>query len=205
VISIRESRRFVGDGPISIRAWARLERQTFPVSVRKLATVETRELNGEVTAGDVDCSYRVTLYNSGRWFITADFKDNGDVLGDSFVLEIPFGQGRGIVLDHGSSILEPGDTLRMDDNGLDEFIRDHWTTIRQSSIRINLSASPDIGTLVRSIIAVITVVGIIVFFATPGEVHARPCPDQLPDDHHQCLQFRKVSEGDSEPPPPATG
>jgi hypothetical protein len=162
-----------------------------------MASVESREFNGQISAGDVDCSYRVTFYNSGRWFITADFHDNGDVLGDSFVLEFPVdGQGRGIVLDHGNSVLGPGKDVRMNRDGLDPFIRDHWLTIRSAPLTARLSASPDIATLIVTIGIVLTVVGIVGFFASGRHVEAGPCPDQLPDDHGQCIQFRHTSEGD---------
>jgi hypothetical protein len=196
MISVRASRRFTGDGPISLVALAKLEHRPFPVSVRDMASVESREFNGQISAGDVDCSYRVTLYNSGRWFITADFHDNGDLLGDSFVLEFPVdGQDRGIVLDHGDSVLGPGKDVRMNRDGLDAVVRDHWPTIRSAPLTARLSASPDIQTLVVTILEVLTVVGIVAFFAS-GPVEARPCPDQLPDDHGQCIQFRHTSEGD---------
>ena len=197
VISVRTSRRFTGDGPISLVALAQLEHRPFPVSVREMASVDSRELDGRISAGDVDCSYRVTLYNSGRWFITADFHDNGDILGDSFVLEFPVdGGGRGIVLDHGGSALGPGKDLRMNKDGLDPFIRDQWPTIRSAALTAKLSATPDIESLIVTILEVVTVVGIITFFVSGKPVAAGPCPDQSPDDHGQCVQFRHTSEGD---------
>jgi hypothetical protein len=200
MISVRASRTFTGNAPISLVGLARLERRPFPVSVREMATVESREFTGAITAGDVDCSYRVTLYNSGRWFITADFTDNGDILGDSFLLEFPIeGQNRGLRLDHGGEVLGPGRTLRLNDDGLDEVIRDDWARIRSAALTAKLSASPDIATLVSTILAVVTVIGIVTFFAQGGPVAAGPCDGQPPDDHGQCVQFRHVSGGADDP------
>jgi hypothetical protein len=195
-IFVRASRRFTGDGPISLRALANLEHRPFPVSVREMASVDSRELDGRISAGDVDCSFRVTLYNSGRWFITADFHDNGTLLGDSFVLEFPLdGGGRGIVLDHGGSALGAGKDERMNKDGLDPLIRDHWPTIRSAQLTAKLTAAADIESLIVTILEVVAVVGIITFFVSGKPVAAGPCPDQAPDDHGQCVQFRHTSEG----------
>jgi len=194
MLSVRASRTFVGDAPISVRAWAQLERRDFPVSVRDLLNVERRDYQGRITAGDVECSYDVTLHNSGRWFVTADFNDHGTVLGDFFVLDFAVDGGhRGIRLDHGDSALGAGDTLRMNDDGVDSWIRDHWETIRDAPLTAHLHASPDVASVISTIVLVVTGIGIITFFASPGKVQADPCPDQPPDDHGQCIRFHKVS------------
>jgi hypothetical protein len=181
---------------------AKLERRPFPVSVRDLVSVESREFNNRITAGDVECSFQVTLYNSGRWFVTADFTDHGDILGDFFVLEFPVdGQNRGIQLGNDSPALGAGDTRRMTDNGLDPWIRDHWGEIRDAQLTARLSASPDVAALITTIILVVTVIGIVAFFAGPGKVEAGPCPDQGTFDHGQCVQFRKVPASGTDSPP----
>src|SRR5579872_1357352 len=176
MISVRGSRAFTGDAPISLVGLAKLERRTFPVSVREMATVESREFDGSISAGDVDCTYQVTLYNSGRWFITADFRDNGDLVGDFFVLDFPIdGQGRGLRLDHGDSALGHGQTDRMSANGLDEFIRNDWPRIRGAPLTAKLSASPDIGSIITVIATIAFGIGVIAFVFGPGKVTAGPC------------------------------
>ncbi|ADP84933.1 hypothetical protein [Pseudofrankia inefficax] len=165
-----------------------------------MASAESREFDGQISSGDVDCSYMVTLYNSGRWFVTADFHDNGGILGDAFVLEFPVAGGRGIRLDHGTSALGAGDTLRMNDDGLDPFIREHWPAIRDTPLTAKLFVSPDIMTLVVGIFVGILAIGSVIaagkFVSSDGKTVVGPCANQLPGDHGQCLQFRHVSEGD---------
>lgn len=199
-ISVTASRKFVGDAPVSVRAWAKLEQRTPPISLRDLATVERRDVNGKISAGDVECSYQVTLWNSGRWFITADFSDHGTFFGDFFTFQLEIaGQDRGIHLDRREEPLGAGDTLRMNDNGLDPWIRENWPTVRDGRISEHLSASPDITGIIEAVTGIVVFAAVLGFFASPGKTNAVPCPDQGDFDHNQCIRFFK-SENDPQTP-----
>jgi hypothetical protein len=196
MLSVRESRRFTGDAPVSVKAWAaQLERRPFPISLRELASVELREFNGQISAGDVECSYRVTLYNSGNWYITADFKDTGTLVGDFFVLDFLVKDHRGIRIDHGNEALGVDATFHVDDRGLDPFLREHWREIRDQPLTAKLSASPDVAGIISVIGSVFVAIGTAIFFFFGGKVEGRSCPDQPGDEHRPCYEFRHVGEG----------
>lgn len=199
-ISVTASRKFLGDAPVSVRAWAKLEQRTPPISLRDMATVERRDVNGHISAGDVECSYQVTLWNSGRWFITADFSDHGTFFGDFFTFQLEIaGQDRGIRLDRREEPLGHGDTLRMNDNGLDPWIRENWPTVRDRRISEHLSASPNVAGIIEAVTAVVVFAAVLGFFAGSGKIGAGPCHDQSGFDHNQCMEFHK---SDSDPQTP---
>jgi hypothetical protein len=187
-ISVRASRTFTGNAPISLVGLAKLENRPFPVSVREMATVETREWRGHGTAGDVSVIYVVTMYSTGWWYLTADFRDDGDISGDAYLLEFKIdGQGRGIWVD---GQLDHGATMRRTERGNDPWLRDNWAHVRGIDLRGELSATPDLSTLIYAIVAPLIIIGAIAFVVSPG-TRAQACPDQLPDDHSPCIQFTK--------------
>jgi hypothetical protein len=78
-------------------------------------------------------------------------------------------------------------------------------TIRDAPLTAKLTASPDVAEVISTILLVVTVIGVITFFIGPGKTEVGPCTDQPPDDHGQCVRFRKVSDADPGPAVPGGG
>ncbi len=191
MLSVREARRFLGDGPISLAALARLERRNFPVGVRDLITVRRHDLTGRVAAGDVSCTYTVTVYSNGAWYITGDVHDDGDLFGDSFVLDFLLDQQHGVGKRF-TGELGAGDDTRITDQGIDPWIRDNFAALTR--LRATIQVTPDVASIVEAVLLVLAVAAVVSFFAGPGKVEARQCTDRPFDNHDQCVEFHKVQE-----------
>lgn len=191
MVSVREARSFSGDGPISLAALSRLERRTFPVSVRDLITVRRHDLTGRVAAGDVSCTYTVTLHSTGAWYISGDVHDDGDVFGDSYVLDFLI-DPQHKVGKRFTGELGAGDRTTISDRGIDPWIRDNFAGLTR--LKATIQVTPDLSAVFEVVVIVLTVAGIVSFIASPGKVEARQCPDQPFDNHEQCVEFHKVQE-----------
>jgi hypothetical protein len=195
VTSVRNSRNFRGDGPISLRSLAILERREFPVSLKSMIVLNRSRVNGTMTAGDVECLFKITLFDSGDWFITGKFLDHGDVLGDFFRLEFLVDEERGI-----GGFLEgqlgAGESITLSDRGNDPIIRDRWRILQANGPKVRLSATPNVSDVVVTVLTVLSVVGIVTFLIPePGKkIEAGRCRDQPLDNHEPCVEFRKVPE-----------
>lgn len=194
MLSVREARNFRGSGPISLVALANLERRSFPVSVRDMVTVEQRDYSGSLTAGDVSCTYKVTLYNSGAWHVSADFHDDGDIAGDSFLLDLVLDEAHGI----GTSLtgdLGPGDTTTLGNKGIDPWIRDNWAALHTTPVKAHLHAQADVLEAILSVIGTALLIGAAAYvFGGSHGVEARQCEAQGLDNHDQCVEFVRRSE-----------
>ncbi len=187
MVSVRASRNFRGNGPISLTALSKLEHLPFPVSVRALATVQRRDYSGRVTAGDVDCDYSVTLYSNGAWYITCHVRDDGDILGDSFEIEVTLDSDHRVGRTfHGE--LGPGDSTTVSDKGVDPWVRENWAQLHGG--RVHIEVDPDLSAVVTLLI----LGGAVVFFLGGGKIVAQRCQDQPADNHDQCVEFVRQPE-----------
>ncbi|MBQ1052265.1 hypothetical protein KBX50_27900 [Micromonospora sp. C51] len=192
MISIRAMRQFHG-APISLRAVSELEKWDFPVSVRTLATLVDREFTGRITAGDVQCAYRMSVFSSGNWAVSAEFFDDGNHVGDVWELEFVLDRIHRIGTKLDGS-LNPGERTTVGRRGSDPWIRENWSRITTLSATLHASWRP--GDVIATVLIGLTGIGTVLFFASPGRVEARRCPDQPFDDHTPCVEFHKVSGTD---------
>lgn len=193
MLSVRQSRRFVGNGPISLAALSKMEHREFPVSVRDMITLHSVVFSGRVSSGDVSGDAKMTIFSNGDWFVSAKLHDDGAVAGDSFVLDFILKGTNGI----GAKLegeLDADQTKEFGNNGNDPFIRNNWALVSQNKMTAKLSVAPDIGGIISGVLTVLFVAIVVVFFASPGEVEARRCQDQAFDDHQPCVEFHKVGQ-----------
>jgi hypothetical protein len=193
VLSVRESRRFVGDGPISLVALSKMEHREFPVSVRDMITLKTQVFSGRISVGDVSGDVKMTIFSTGDWFVSATLHDDGAIAGDSFVLDFILKGTNGV----GARLqgeLDADETREFGKNGNDPFIRNNWELVSRNGMTTKLSVDPDVGGVIGGVVTALFVALAIVFFASPGKVEARRCPDQPFDDHQPCVEFHKVGE-----------
>jgi hypothetical protein len=193
MLSVKESRRFVGDGPISLVALSKLEHREFPVSVRDVITVESRDFSGRITAGDVSAEHKMTIFNTGDWIVSAKLHDDGDIAGDTFVLDFILKGTDGV----GARLegeLDADEVKEFGKSGNDPFIRNNWNLVSNNGMTTKLTVDPDIGGVIGGIVTALVIGLAVVFFASPGRTEARRCPDQPFDDHQPCVEFHKVGE-----------
>jgi hypothetical protein len=194
--TVRTSREFQGDGPVSLVALSKLEQRSFPVSVRDLITIRTKSIQSRTSAGDVDADVNFAFTSSGGWMASVSVHDNGTITGDSFVLDLTL---NGVPNNAGTRFtgeLHTDETTQQSKNGIDPNIRAHFDQI--TSLHVKLQATPDIESVISDIGLFLVTAGTVVFFAGPGKVKTGPCvnPDQ-PD----CVQFTKDLGGG--PPDPS--
>lgn len=149
-ISVRSCRDFKGPGPISLGALAQLERRSFPVSVREMATVEQVLRTAQLSAGDVLTIFVMLLFSNGSWAASADFSDSGTLGGDSFILDLAVDAANGI----GTTLsgeLGPGAQTHLVRIGLDPWIRENWSLVQTTPVAAHLHVAPDIGGIISGI------------------------------------------------------
>lgn len=188
--SVRTSRRFIGNGPISLAALAKLEQRAFPVSVRELIALEFRDHTAQIEAGDVSGHLKATIWNTGDWFFSAAFRDDGDIAGDSFTLEIKFNApgDKGARLD-GS--LGAGEARDFKGQGNDPFIRENWHLFRNVGSEARLQVTPDVGGVIVGIlfpVLVVLTLGLVLVPLADGSGELRRCRDQDPFNHDVCVE-----------------
>ncbi|MFE9883355.1 hypothetical protein [Streptomyces sp. NPDC005784] len=188
--TVRTSREFQGNGPISLVALSKLEQRSFPVSVRDLIAIRTKTIQSRTSAGDVDADVTFAFASSGGWTASVSVHDNGTITGDSFVLDLTL---NGIPNNAGTRFtgeLHTDETTQQSKNGIDPNIRAHFDQI--TSLHVKLQATPDVESVISDIGLFLVTAGTIAFLTAPGKVQAGPCtnPDQ-PD----CVQFTKVQGG----------
>lgn len=147
MLSIRSSRIFHGDAPISLRAVAQLEQRPFPVSLREMAFVDSATRSGRLAAGDVSVDYVVTLWNTGDWFLSGTFSDDGWIVGDTFELQVLFDVAGdiGVWLD---GQIGAGDTRVKQRAGSDVVVRERWSEFRNASATARLEVTSQVGSVV---------------------------------------------------------
>jgi hypothetical protein len=223
MISVRTSRNFVGS-IISLRGSTQLEDWKFPVSVKDFAeSNQFREFSGNISTGDVDCTWLMHVWQNGFWSAQGQFHDGGTVAGDFFFLDLLLDHDHSIGAKLEGSILNVLDSrhLEVDKNGSDSWIRDNWSTFESSGPTVRLHAAPAVGDLVAlplialaavpSVVfiiaaAVIAAGAVILNLVQGGTYEMRRCPDTLlgPDNaplpgatspQNPCLQIVRI------PPP----
>src|SRR5688572_19455201 len=104
--TVKTSRNF--HGPIiSLRAVCQLENRPFPCSIADLtATDGVRHFSGQLSAGDVSCTWKMTIWQNGFWSVSADFHDGGTLAGDFFFAEFLLDKGRALGVKLEGSILD---------------------------------------------------------------------------------------------------
>ena len=86
--TVKTSRQFIGS-IISLRALCLLEDRSFPVGVIDIVASDGyRHFSGQISTGDVDCTWEMTVWQNGFWSVSADFHDGGTLTGDFFFLEL---------------------------------------------------------------------------------------------------------------------
>ena len=164
--TLKTSRQFRG-GPISMRALCLLEDRALPFSIMDIvSTSGFRHFSGKLSAGDVDCTWEMKVWQNGFWSIQADFHDGGLVSGDFFFVEFLLAgeQGKkGEKLEGSILNLVESRHLSLSKQGSDSFVRENWYTFEASGPMVRLHAAPSLGGIVLTPFALLNEV--------PGEVY----------------------------------
>ncbi len=206
--TVKTSRNF--HGPIiSLRAVCQLENRPFPCSIADLtATDGVRHFSGQLSAGDVSCTWKMTIWQNGFWSVSADFHDGGTLAGDFFFAEFLLDKGRALGVKLEGSILDIIDSrsLTLGKQGSDRRIRESWHSFAESGPSVRLRAAPAVGALVATPILALAATPFVVFFAAFAVVggaiiigHAarggtwRPQPCREPSETSAaCIEFVPV-------------
>jgi hypothetical protein len=213
--TIKTSRQFKGS-PISLRALCRLEDRSLPFSVMEvLATDGVRRFSGKISAGDVDCTWFMTVWQNGFWSIKGDFHDGGALAGDFFFVEFLLDTDHSVGAKLEGSILNVIESrhLTISKDGSDRWIRENWDKFEGSGPTVRLHAAPAIGELVVVpltalaaapfvvyVVAAVVVVGgsVLVGLASGKKFKARRCPDPsdvFDRDSQACVEYVQVENG----------
>jgi hypothetical protein len=201
--TIKTSRQFKGS-PISIRALCELEGRSLPVSMLDIvATDDVRNFSGEISTGDVSCSWQMTVCQNGFWSVNGDFSDDGILTGDFFYAEFRLGG------DHHSvgarlegSILNIVDSrhLSVAKSGSDPWVRENWHSFEASGPSVTLHAAPAIGGLIYVPLTALAIAAYVYFKSWSGAGDSfvtRPCEEQGPT--RACVQISPTQNDDDNP------
>ncbi len=196
--TVKTSRRFDGS-PISIRALCRLEDRTLPFGLLDVvATDGVRHFSGQLSAGDVDCTWEMMVWQNGFWSVKGDFHDGGTLAGDFFNVEFLLDTDHGVGTGLKGSILDVWDSrhISVSNDGSDSWIRENWHKIEGSGPTVTMYAAPAVGMIVEKIlIALAIVVAAAIAGSGKSKYEARRCPDDPWRDPGQpCIQFVPVNE-----------
>ncbi len=147
--TLKTSRRFSGT-PIRFRVLCQSESRSLPFSVRDFVETDgIRDFNGHLTSGDVGCTWKMHVVQSGSWSVNGDFHDGGILAGDFFFAEFLLDamQPMGVRLE--GSLLDLGDTryLSLQQHGFDPWIRLNWDKFEHSGPTVRLHAAPALAIL----------------------------------------------------------
>lgn len=208
--TLKTSRQFRGS-PISIRALCGLEDRSLPFSVLDIvATDGFRHFNGQLSTGDVDCTWEMTVWQNGFWSVKADFHDGGVLAGDFFFAEFLLDRDHSVGAKLEGSILNVIESrhLSLSKDGSDRWVRENWHKFEGSGPTVRLHAAPAIGQLVAAPLVVLAAVPYVVFvvgFVVVGGVVViatlasgkkytpRRCSDPS-DTSTACVEFVPVEE-----------
>lgn len=216
--TVKTARHFHGQ-LISLRAASRLESRPFPCSIADfVATDGVRHFNGQLSAGDVSCTWKMTLWQNGFWSVSADFHDGGTLAGDFFFAEFLLDKGRALGVKLEGSILNIVDSrsLTLRKQGSDSRVRENWHRFAESGPSVRLHAATAVGGLVATPIVALAAAPAIVFVAAfvvvggaivishlakGGTWKAERCPEPS-DTSTACIQFVPVDPPTSPGSPP---
>lgn len=203
--TLKTSRQFKGDA-ISLRALCQLENRSLPFSTLDVvATDGVRHFSGQISSGDVDCTWEMSVWQNGFWAARGDFHDGGLLAGDFFFAEFLLNRDHSVGAKLEGSILNIIDSrhLSISKNGSDSWVRENWHTFEGSGPTVRLHAAPAVGQLVATPIVLLAAVPFVVFaaaFVVIGGVvvigtlasgkhyELRPCPPDPFDTSKACVQ-----------------
>lgn len=163
--TLKTSRQFRGS-PISLRALCQLEDRSPPFSALDVvATDGVRHFSGQLSSGDVDCTWEMTVWQNGFWSVKGDFHDGGLVAGDFFFAEFLLNKDHSVGAKLEGSILNVIDSrhLSVSKDGSDRWIRENWHKFEGSGPSVRLHAAPAIGQLVATPLVLLAAVPFVVF------------------------------------------
>ncbi|MER8995033.1 MULTISPECIES: hypothetical protein [unclassified Mesorhizobium] len=169
--TLKSCRAFTGS-PISVRALGRLENRPLPISVLDMvATDGFRRFTGDISSGDVDCSWEMQLWQNGFWSAHGDFHDGGTLTGDFFYLELLLDHDHSIgarLEGHIVDVIESRHTS-LSLEGSDRWVRDNWHKFESSGPTQRLHAAPAWGQLAwEGFVALYLAVGAFFYVVTGG-------------------------------------
>lgn len=218
--SLRTSRQLEGS-VVSFRGLCLLERRAAPFSLLDVVNTDgVLQFSGHASAGDVDCSWQLTLWHNGFWSAHADFHDGGVLAGDFFFIELVVDPALalGVRLEGSLLSLVESRHLSVSKAGSDPKIRENWHRFEASGPSVRMHAAPGLATLLAVpfvafaaapfvVVAVgaIVVVGVsvVVNLAAGRRLQPRRCPDEPIDSQTACVEFVFV-DGPG-PPQPGSG
>jgi hypothetical protein len=159
---------------ISLGDVVRLCLLDFPVAVSDIINTglkpEAHKWTGRLEEGDVSLEYTFLIWKNGLWSFSVKLHDSGTIAGDFYVVEATFlkDQHVGTSIDGGP--LKPDQTFSDEKHGQDRWIKDNWETIIKSGVRIKLTVTPDIGSVVATIGMFLTL-GTLAIFSASGKPH----------------------------------
>jgi hypothetical protein len=178
--TIKTSRQFRGS-PISIRALCGLEDRSLPFSIMDIvATDGVRHFSGNLSTGDVHCTWEMTVWQNGFWSVKADFNDHGALAGDFFFAEFLLDRDHAVGAKLEGSILNvitESPNLSLSKDGSDRWVRENWHKFEASGPTVRLHAAPSVGGI---IVGNLLVLATVAFFASSGGGAGR-CKDQDPN------------------------
>ncbi len=170
--TIKTSRQFRGS-PISIRALCGLEGRSLPFSVLDIVTNDgVRHFHGEISTGDVGCTWAMTVWQNGFWSVKGDFHDDGILAGDFFYAEFLLDQDHHVGARLEGSILEIYDNerlLSLSKNGSDRWIRENWHRFESSGPTVRLHATPAFGVYIVAGFIALAIAGGYIFGGSSAE------------------------------------
>lgn len=185
--SIKTSRQFTGS-PISIRALCGLEDRSLPFSVMDIVRTDgVRRFSGQISNGDVDCTWEMTVWQNGFWTVKADFHDGGVLAGDFFFAEFLLGADDPVGVKLEGSILSVMESrhLALRKEGSDRRVRENWHTFEASGPKVRLHVALSIGGIVVSTFVVLAATTVFIFSpagdATADRFGMGRCDDQDPN------------------------
>jgi hypothetical protein len=186
--TVKTSRQFRGS-PISLRALCQLEDRSLPFSIMDIvATDGVRHFSGNLSTGDVDCTWEMVVWQNGFWSVKGDFHDDGALAGDFFFAEFLLDRDHAVGARIEGSILNIFDSrhLSVSKDGSDRWVRENWHKFEASGPTVRLHAAPAIGQLIAVPFIALAAVPFVVFFgifvaglASGGKKRAKRCDDSI--------------------------
>jgi hypothetical protein len=151
--TLKTSRRFSGT-PIRFRVLCQWESRSLPFSVRDFVdTGGIRDFNGHLTSGDVGCTWKMHVEQSGSWSVNGNFHDGGILAGDFFFAEFLLDATQPVGVRLEGSLLDLVDTryLSLQKHGFDPWIRLNWDKVEHSGPTVRLHAAPALAILLEDL------------------------------------------------------
>jgi hypothetical protein len=137
-----------------LRSLCKSEGQRLPYSIREfIITGDPRRFNGQLSSGDVDCTWEMDIRQDGLWSVKGDFHDGGILAGDFFFAEFLLDEANPVGVRLEGSILNVADSRHMsvEKRGVDPWVRTNWQKCEGSGPTVRLHAAPAVGSLLEAL------------------------------------------------------